>query len=132
MVHATAGYAAYAIAHATVLKGGALEKEALLRAARLLDQAKRDPGNKSTLGDALSFNLDLWTIFQADIADPANSLPEDLKQQLWSLSQFMDSSVSRLLTALDTDTLQAMIDVNRTLASANENLNLRPVGVQIG
>ncbi len=121
MTHAAipAGYAAYANTHATVLKGGALEKEALLRAASLLDQAKRKPGNKSALGDALRYNLDLWTIFQADLADPANAMPEDLKQQLWSLSQFMDSSVSRLLGALDSDTLQAMIDVNRTLASPN-------------
>lgn len=122
-----AGYAAYANTHATVLKGGALEKEALLRAARLLDQAKQKPNNKSALGNALRYNLDLWTIFQADLADPANSLPEELKQQLWSLSQFMDSSVSRLLGALDSDTLQAMIDVNRTLASSNGSPNPQPL-----
>ncbi len=117
MADVPAGYAAYASTHATVLKGGALEKEALLRAARLLDQAKHNPANQSALGNALRFNLDLWTIFQADLADPANALPEDLRQQLWSLGRFMDSSTSRLLSASDGNTLQAMIDVNRTLAS---------------
>lgn len=111
------GYSAYASTHASALGGGALEKEALLKAARLLDDARSNPGDGAALGDALRFNLDLWTIFQADVSDPATPLPDDLKQHLLSLSLFMDHSAADLLNGFDDRTLQAMIDINRTLAS---------------
>ena len=89
-----------------------------MKAARLLDHAKNHPGDNAALGNALQFNFDLWTIFQADVTDPASSLPGDLKQKLLNLSLFMDHSATKLLNGSDVHTLQAMIDVNRTLASS--------------
>ncbi len=111
------GYSAYANTHRSSLSGNALEKEALLKAARLLDYARNNPGDKAALGEALHFNFDLWTIFQAEVTNPDNLLTDVLRQQLLSLSLFMDHSAAKLLNGIDTHTLQAMIDVNRTLAS---------------
>ncbi len=108
--------AAYAKTHTSSLSGPILESEALVKAAHLLEKARARTNDPVALGEALRFNLKLWTLFQADLSDKENALPEDLKAQLLSLSLFMDKSTARLIEGHDTETLQAMIDVNRTLA----------------
>ncbi len=112
------GVQAYARTQIRPLKGPALESAALAKAARLLDDARRNPGNGAALGKALDYNLKLWTVFQADICEEANPLPGNLKGDLLSLSLFMDRSMARLLGGFDADILDAMIEVNRNLAKA--------------
>ncbi len=114
-----AALAAYAQTHASTLSGPALEAEALVKAARLLEKARARADDPVALGEALRFNLVLWTLFQADLSDGGNALPDDLKAQLLSLSLFMDKSTARLIDGHDPETLQAMIDVNRSLASSS-------------
>lgn len=113
----SAGYSAYANTHTAALHGGSLENEALVKSAYLLELARNKPGDAGILAEALRFNVDLWTIFQADLSDPAIPLPEQLKSELLDLSLFMDQSAAKLLWAFNKETLQAMIDVNRTLAA---------------
>lgn len=112
-----AALSAYAQTHAATLTGPALEAEALIKAARLLERARARPNDPVALGEALRFNLKLWTLFQADLSDGGSPLPEDLKAQLLRLSLFMDKSTARLIEGHDPEILHAMIDVNRTLAS---------------
>jgi len=110
------GLAAYAQTQTRALSGRPLESEALAKAARLLESARTRPGDPGALGEALDYNLKLWTVFQADLAEPGNPLPDNLKGELLSLSLFMDKSAARLLAGYDEDVLRAMIDVNRSLA----------------
>jgi len=112
------GVQAYTQTQVRPLKGPALESAALAKAARLLDDARRHPGDGAALGKALDYNLKLWTVFQADLCEAANPLAGDLKSDLLSLSLFMDRSVARLLGGFDADTLDAMIEVSRNLATA--------------
>jgi len=110
-------YSAYAKSHAVSLKGRGVEGEALMKAARLLEKARVAPQDRSVLASALKFNNKLWTVFQADLAEAGNPLPDKAKADLLSLSLFMDRETAKLLQAYDEQTLQAMIQVNRTLAA---------------
>ena len=117
----TAGYSAYtayAKSHSSALKGRAVEGEALMKAARLLDQARTNPDDTGVLLEALKFSHKLWTIFQADLSNPDNPLPAKTRKELLELSLFMDREIAASLQARNEDSLQAMIDINRTLASA--------------
>lgn len=115
------GVQAYAQAQVQPLKGPALESAALAKAARLLDDARRRPGDGAALAKALDYNFKLWTVFQADLCEAANPLPGNLKGDLLSLSLFMDNSVARLLGGFDADILDAMIEVCRNLAGADRD-----------
>jgi len=110
-------YSAYAKSHAVALKGRGLEAEALMKAARLLEKARIARQDRSLLAEALKFNNKLWTVFQADLAETGNPLPDKTRADLLSLSLFMDRQTANLLQAYDEQTLQAMIQVNRTLAA---------------
>jgi len=116
------GYAAYAKSHTSSLKGHSAEGEALGKASQLLEIARLNPLDNVALAQALQFNQKLWTIFQADLTNTKNTLPDDLKSDLLSLSLFMDNTIAELTGGLPPETtiesLQAMIDVNRSLATA--------------
>jgi flagellar protein FlaF len=115
------GYGAYAQRHSSFLSGNSLEGEALSRAARMLETARSNLDDKIALAQALQFNQKLWTIFQADLTNAANPLPDSLKADLLSLSLFMDQTAADLTRPLGPiaieEDLQAMIDVNRQLAT---------------
>ncbi len=118
----SSGYTAYAQSHNASLKGSSAEGEALGKASRLLEKARLNPQDSLALGQALQFNQKLWTIFQADLVDKRNRLPDDLKADLLSLSLFMDNTIAELTQGETlpniSESLQSMIDINRTLASA--------------
>ncbi|MHA1598711.1 MAG: flagellar biosynthesis regulator FlaF [Alphaproteobacteria bacterium] len=109
---------AYARTRASSLHGKSRDGEALIKAARLLDDARRHPKAPLSLTTALEFNVALWTVIQADLSGGGGSLPDGLKSDILSLSLFMDKSAAKLLEGHDADTLDAMIEVNRNLASA--------------
>lgn len=103
---------------ASAVAGQALERQALRRAARLLDDAKARPGDAFALGRALRFNLDLWSFLQADARDPQSPLPATLKSQILDLCPFMEQAAGALLVNPGADILQDMIAANQTLAGA--------------
>ena len=111
-------YSAYAKSHTGALKGRGLEGEALMKAARMLEKARVHPDDARLLVEALKLNHKLWTVFQADLSAAGNPLPEKTKAELLSLSLFMDRGAEQLLQGSDQEALQAMIDVNRSLAAA--------------
>ncbi|GAB6053481.1 flagellar biosynthesis regulator FlaF [Magnetospira thiophila] len=89
------------------------ESEALVKAARLLDQARHGRGD---LAEALRFNHKLWTIFQADLSAAGCPLSEDLRRDLLELCDFMDQENQRAASNPAAARLDEMIAVNRTLA----------------
>ena len=111
-------YSAYAKSHSSALKGRAVEGEALMKAARLLDQARTSPDDTGVFLEAIKFTHKLWTIFQADLSNPDNPLPAKTRKELLELSLFMDREIAASLQTRKEDSLKSMIDINRTLASA--------------
>ena len=77
-------------------------------------------GNKETgpadLADAVSRNLQMWTIFATDLADPGNSAPDQAKASLISIAGYVHRE-SRKILAGD-GSITDLIDVNRNLLTS--------------
>jgi len=93
-----------------------VEAMAFTKAANMMDDAKRNPGDFAVLSQAVRFNHLFWTILQADITDPANKLPGEIKANIMSLSLFVDRQTTQALRSRDTDDLDILITINRNLA----------------
>ena len=91
------------------------EARALLEAARLLDAAIG--GNDTdAYRAALRLNWRLWTIIQADVSSEDNPLPDDIRQNILSLSVFIDRHTVKALSEPSGRMLRVLIDINRNIA----------------
>jgi flagellar protein FlaF len=89
---------------------------AFTKAALMLEDAKKNFEDKSLISQALRFNQLFWTILQADIANPDNALPNEIKANIMSLSLFVDKQTLRPVNSIDLSDLEVLIDINRNLA----------------
>ncbi|MGB0697377.1 MAG: flagellar biosynthesis regulator FlaF [Rhodospirillaceae bacterium] len=90
---------------------------AFTKAAVMMDDAKSKSDDKAAFTQALRFNHLLWTIIQADITEPQNTLPPELKANIMSLSIFVDKQTTSALRSGDVSKLDALININRNLAA---------------
>jgi len=111
---------AYEQASKPVLEGRDLEAATLMKAASLLndcyDNWDRCAGS-SSLSEGLKFNQKIWTIFQAEIENPENPLPRELKLNLIRLISFIDRRTFELLADPSREKLQILININRNIAA---------------
>lgn len=76
----------------------ATEYEALARISHRLRYAAQDrTSNFPAYVAALSENARLWTTFAADVADPANPLPQELRARIFWLAEFTDAETRKLM-----------------------------------
>jgi len=75
------------------------------------------PTNETALLQAVRLNWRLWTIFQASLFEPDCPLPVELRDNLLSLSNFVDRHTAGIITDPDPAKLDILIDINRELAS---------------
>jgi flagellar protein FlaF len=101
-----------AIASPRHIEGWALAETALQMTA-----ARQDPTNETALLQAVRLNWRLWTIFQASLFEPDCPLPVELRDNLLSLSNFVDRHTAGIITDPDPAKLDILIDINRELAS---------------
>jgi flagellar biosynthesis activator protein FlaF len=97
-----------------------LEATALFKASRKFEaciQAWDTPECNALLVEALRYNQRLWTLFQSELAQPANPLPGELKVNLLRLSAFIDKRTFEILAQPSPDKLKALIDINRNIAA---------------
>lgn len=111
--------AAYANTGPVVLDQRQLEANALLKAAMRLEDARNQlqPGFTAQLDEALFFNKKLWTVFAAEVADGAERLPIDLRNNIGSIAVFVFKRTFQLLATPEPDRIDALIEINRTLAA---------------
>lgn len=108
---------AYAQTQRQTLTAREAEAMALTKAAIKLEDARNKSGDQAAFADALRHNNLLWTIFQADIADPRNELPSEIKANVMSLSIFVDKQTNTALREGNPKLLSALININRQLAA---------------
>lgn len=113
---AIAGINVYQRAQKLAASPRAAEAAAFSKAVLLLTQAGRRPGDYAVYAKALEFNRMLWTVLQADVADAANPLPDDVKGDLLSLSLFVDRQTVRALAEPAPGNLAPLIEIDRNLA----------------
>lgn len=108
---------AYQKIQKSVLKPREAEAMAFTKAAVLLEEAIAKPEDKGVFRQAVRFNHLLWTIIQADIAEESNTLPDELKANIMSLSIFIDGQTEDALRSLDVSKLPVMVSINQNIAA---------------
>ena len=91
------------------------EAQALLEAARKLDAAIGGE-NTDAYRTALRQNWRLWTIIQADVAGEDSPLPDEIRQNILSLSVFIDKHTVSALAEPNGRKLRVLIEINRHIA----------------
>lgn len=92
------------------------EAQALLETARRLDAALGGD-DRDAYRAALRLNWRLWTIIQADVASEESELPDEIRQNILSLSVFIDRHTVNALAEPAGRKLRVLIDINRNIAA---------------
>lgn len=72
---------------------------------------------KHRLDEALQYNQKIWSIFQAEISNPDNPLPNEIKINLLNLSRFIDKRIIEIMTSPSPDKLEIIIRINQNIAA---------------
>lgn len=102
------------------LEGRELEASVLMKAAILLKQCQEnwdEPGQFWRLDEALTFNQNVWTFFQAELSQPDSPLPKSLREQLLQLSLFIDKRILNTMSDPKKEKLDILIEINRNIAA---------------
>lgn len=105
---------AYSAAKAPTRTVKNLEYDAIARIThRLVAASGKGPDGFNTLVAALTDNRKLWTILMADIASPANKLPQELKEHLVYLTEFTNQHTSKVLDRKAD--VRPLVDINTAI-----------------
>lgn len=102
------------------LNGRELEASVLTRAGQLLKSVKENwdaVDRNEKLLDAVKFNQKVWSFFQAELSDPENPLPTDIKENILNLSIFIDKRLFEVMAFPEPDKLNIVIDINFNVAA---------------
>lgn len=103
-----------------VLSGRELEASVLTRAGLMLKQVQEnwdEPDREQKLMDAIKFNQKVWSFFQAELSDPENPLPVNIREDILNLSLFVDKRLFEVIAAPDPAKLKIVIDINFNIAA---------------
>ncbi len=111
---------AYTAVQKESLSGRELEASILVRAGLMLKSVKENWGasdRDNKLLEAVKFNQKVWSFFQAELSDPDNPLPKNLREDILNLSIFIDKRLFEVLAYPNPDKLTIIIDINFNIAS---------------
>ncbi|MEY8802214.1 flagellar biosynthesis regulator FlaF [Leisingera sp. XS_AS12] len=69
-----------------------------------------------TLRQAVHDNLRLWLAYKADLSNPNNALPEEMRANLLSLAIYVENQTGLIMKGRGT--IKALIDVNKPIIDA--------------
>lgn len=110
----------YKTAQKATMSGREIEALALTKAALQLKrcQVNWDPKDKDeTRSDALKFNLQIWSILQGELAKEDNPLPIKLRNDLLTLSVFINKRTFDVMAFPSAQKLDILININLNLAA---------------
>jgi flagellar protein FlaF len=110
----------YRTVNKKTMSGREIEAEVLTKAALKLKDCQDNWGpkeNKAKLDEALKFNQRIWSIFQGELVKPTNPLPKNLRQDILSLSVFIDKRIFEIMAFPAPEKLTAIININLHLAA---------------
>jgi flagellar biosynthesis activator protein FlaF len=102
------------------MSGRELEASVISRAGLMLKQVQDNwntPNRSEKLLEAVKFNQKVWSFFQAELADPSNPLPKNLREDILNLSLFIDKRLFEVLAFPDPEKLTIVIDINFNIAA---------------
>lgn len=121
---------AYTNMQKETLSGRELEASVLARAGMMLKTVQENwdaPNREEKLLDAIKFNQKVWSFFQAELSDPSNPLPKNLREDIINLSLFVDKRLFEILAFPEPGKLSLVIDINFNIASG---LRSKPEGAE--
>jgi flagellar protein FlaF len=110
----------YSKVQRTVMTDREAEAAALMKAAALLKHCQSNwaaTDRDAVLDKALKFNQRLWTFFQVALTDPNNPLPRTIKENVLSLSLFIDKRIFEVMAYPSPDKLDILININTNIAA---------------
>ena len=111
---------AYVSVEKETATGRQLEASVLMKAALFLKDCKdnwAEAKHAEQLRDALRFNQRLWSFFQVELAQADNPLPEELRNNLLTLSVFIDRRTFDITAYPAPEKLDALININMNVAA---------------
>lgn len=102
------------------LSGRELEASVLTRAGLMLKAVQDNwqaSDREQKLLEAVKFNQKVWSFFQAELSDPENPMPKNLREDILNLSLFIDKRLFEVLANPDKDKLQIVIDIDFNIAA---------------
>ena len=96
-----------------------LEASVLTKAGRLLKSCQdkwSSPDRNSLFEEAVRYNQKVWSFFQSELSMPDNPLPRNLREDILSLSLFIDKRLLEVLAYPDPKKLDIVININFNLA----------------
>jgi len=96
-----------------------LEANLLSKSASNLQRVRDnwEGASRTDLVAALRFNRRLWTVFMSSMADPANPLPRDVRENVANLAIFIAKHTLTLQLEPAAQKLDVLININRQLAA---------------
>lgn len=108
----------------SVQKEGMSQREleaSILTKAGLMLKACQDnwqaPDLDARLEEAIKYNQKVWSFFQSELSMPDNPLPKELREDILSLSLFLDKRLFEVLACPDPHKLTIAININLNLAA---------------
>jgi flagellar protein FlaF len=100
--------------------GRDIEAAALTRCALMLSDCQRNwdaMGRDKQLDEALRNTQVVWSILQSELVKDDNPLPIEIRNNLLSLSVFIDKRIIDVMAYPKPEKLKALIDINLNLAA---------------
>jgi flagellar protein FlaF len=109
------------------MSGREVESTVLVKAAVALRDCIDnwdDPDRHQRLDEALRYNQLIWSIFQSELVKEDNPLPRELKEDILSLSVFIDKRIFEIMAYPDPQKLVAIININTNIAAGLRGIPL--------
>ena len=110
----------YASSQQSALNTGtpqSVEGYALVEMARRMAALQAGPFDRDEFLHTVRTNWRIWTIIQANLVDPECDVPTPIRDNLVSLSNFIDKRSAELLSKQDPDALTVLININRQIGA---------------
>lgn len=111
---------AYDTVTKATMSGREIEAAVLTKAAQKLKECQCNWNNddhEARLDDALKFNQQLWSIFQGELGQEDNPLPNEIRHNLLALSVFVDKRMFETMAFPSSEKLDIVIDINQNIAA---------------
>lgn len=111
---------AYRTVQKTTMSDREMEASVLTKAARLIKECQQNwetKGNSKNLDEALKYNQKIWSIFQAELSKDDNPLPKKLREDLLSLSIFIDKRTFDIMAYPSPEKLNILVNININIAA---------------
>jgi len=102
------------------MSGRELEASVLTKAGLLLKACQDNwdaPDRETKLLDAIKYNQKVWSFFQAELSEPSNPMPKNLREDILNLSIFMDKRFFEVMAFPAPEKLSIVIDINFNIAA---------------